>query len=278
MNQEPSATAPLGAVESWDARKTFQKLPNGTTIAYFEIRPDGPVPIVFIHGFTDSSRSWRPLVDEISEYRLLLPDLRGHGTSSIPDYGYSLAHYVDDIRLLVDSLALDRVSLVGHSLGGMIAQMLAATLPDRVDKLVLIGTTSDPRDASGPLDKAIDELVEPIDPDGDFMMQWYANPGSVDASFLSSLRNDAAKIPKKALKQSLVQTQLLTLEPILEQITAKTLILWGDADPFFSRAAQEKLRDGIHDSEFVEMPALGHNPFWEQPRKVAEIIRVFMHA
>lgn len=262
--------------DSWRSRKQFLNLPNGTRIAYVGSTCPEPFPLVFIHGFTDSSRSWSNFVGKFPDRYFIAPDLRGHGDTSSSGYGYSVAHHVDDIALLLDRLGIERATLVGHSLGGRIAQLFAAALPDRVESLVLINAASEPHGTFNYLYQFIEQWKQPIDPDGEFMMRWYANPGYVDADFLSKLRRDCAQIPYAALRQAILQNQLSSLTQILPTIEARTLILWGDGDPIFSRGSQEMLASQIPCSRLMVLEGLGHNPFWEQPDDVAAIIRDFL--
>lgn len=280
MLEEHSMIDTIGPAASesdpWRSRKQFLDLPNGTRIAYVENACPDTFPLVFIHGFTDSSRSWSNFSGKFQDRYFIVPDLRGHGDTSSSGYGYSVAHHVDDIALLLDSLGVERVNLVGHSLGGRIAQLFAAALPDRVESLVLINAASEPHGTFKYLYQFIDEWKQPVDPDGEFMMQWYANPGHVDADFLSKLRRDCARLPHAVLRQAILQNQLSSLTQILPIIEARTLILWGDKDPIFSRASQEALASHIPHSKLMVLEGLGHNPFWEQPGDVAAIMRDFL--
>ena len=100
----------------------------------------GPA-LLFIHGILGSRRQWSRLVDKLDEdHRVLVPDLFGHGDSAKPVGDYSLSAHAATLRDLLDHLRIDRVTLVGHSLGGGIAMQFFYLFPDRVDRLVLIGS------------------------------------------------------------------------------------------------------------------------------------------
>ncbi len=102
---------------------------DGVTIAYDDV--GAGEPIVFVHGITDRGDDWRPIVDRLVDtHRCVTLDLRGHGASGdAHDYG-ALA-MAADIAAVVDALALDRPTLVGHSLGAMVATAAALSLPVR---------------------------------------------------------------------------------------------------------------------------------------------------
>ena len=101
-------------------------------------------PILCVHGLTANSRCWdvvvRPLV---GRHRVLAVDLRGRGLSDKPANGYSEAHHLRDIKSVIDHLHLDRVVLLGHSLGGYISMGLAATHPEKIAGLILMDAGGD---------------------------------------------------------------------------------------------------------------------------------------
>jgi pimeloyl-ACP methyl ester carboxylesterase len=96
-------------------------------------------PIVLLHGFGESSHMWLPLIAKLSDkHTVIAPDLRGFGQSSAPDDGYTKKAMAQDIHALLTSLKYDRIRLVGHDIGLMVAYAYAAQYPDEVDRLVLM--------------------------------------------------------------------------------------------------------------------------------------------
>jgi len=97
--------------------------------------------ILLIHGIGDSSDTWRDIMPGLARnYRVLAPDLLGHGASDKPRADYSLAAYANGMRDLLGVLGIERVTLVGHSLGGAVAMQFAYQFPERCERLVLVGT------------------------------------------------------------------------------------------------------------------------------------------
>ena len=95
--------------------------------------------VLCVHGITANARCWDVLAEALSpEHRVIAMDLRGRGLSDKPDTGYSLDYHVRDILALIDDLGIDRVVLMGHSLGAFIVLAFAGEHPDRVDRLVLV--------------------------------------------------------------------------------------------------------------------------------------------
>ena len=96
-------------------------------------------PVVLLHGFAETSHMWRPLIAKLSDkHTVIAPDLRGFGQSSAPEGGYTKKAMAQDIHALVKSLKYDRIRLVGHDIGLMVAYAYAAQYPSEVDRIVLM--------------------------------------------------------------------------------------------------------------------------------------------
>jgi pimeloyl-ACP methyl ester carboxylesterase len=129
---------------------------NGVKLHYLKAGT-GKRPLVLIHGFGETSRMWIPLFEEFGhDYTIIAPDIRGLGDSSRPASGYDKKTAAVDIRELVKSLGYERIDLVGHDIGLMVAYAYAAQYPNEVEKLAL--------------------LEAPIPGIGDVWEQIYTNP------------------------------------------------------------------------------------------------------
>ncbi len=113
---------------------------NGITINYEEWGdPEAPA-VVLLHGFSSDLRMWAAVVDAFArDYRVVAPDLRGHGLTSVPEAlsAYTMEAYVEDLRALLDALEIEICALVGCSFGGMIAAQAAVTMAERFAGVVL---------------------------------------------------------------------------------------------------------------------------------------------
>ena len=110
---------------------------NGTRIHY-RIGGKGPA-IVLLHGYAETGHMWNPVMPLLAKtHTVIVPDLRGAGDSSKPDAGYEKKNMAVDIHELVKSLGIDRVSIVGHDIGLMVAYAYAAQFPAETDKVVLM--------------------------------------------------------------------------------------------------------------------------------------------
>ncbi len=117
---------------------------NGVPLHYETIGDPAHPPVVLLHGFTSDMRMWHPVTTYLAQaYYLIVPDLRGHGTSGSPEdlEAYRMAEYSADLEALADELHLDLFALVGCSFGGMVAMQFAVDHPERIAALVLSDTS-----------------------------------------------------------------------------------------------------------------------------------------
>jgi pimeloyl-ACP methyl ester carboxylesterase len=220
-------------------------------------------------------------------YRLILVDIRGHGQSSKPECCYTRLDFAYDIKLLLDALGVQKADIVGHSLGSIIAQTFAEYWPERSAHVVLISSTggSPPGRPKKPpqFDFAaeIRKLKEPIEADSPFMIAWWDSPTPVDPDFIRRQRKDAAGIPLRVwlavLDQALPANNIYgDLQSTLPRLKAPTLLIWGSKDPIMEEDVRQSLRDALPNAKVKTFDGLGHNPFWEDPRRVAGVINAFL--
>jgi len=276
-------------LDAFDASRKHVALPDGLSLAYVDIGPRGAPVVLLIHGYTSNARGWVPLLPHLDQSRrYLMPDLRGHGQSSKPDCCYDRTTFANDLRLLLDTLHVDRADVVGTSLGSLIAQAFAANWPERTRRLVLQSSSGGPLAAceSEPAGEAVFDfrtailaLRDPIDPESQFMIAWYASTAPVDAEFLQRQRRDAAAIPVRVWLAILDQgLNLRDLQADLQRIRAPTLLIWGGKDNLFGARDRCSLRKALPQAEVRLFENLGHNAYWENPLAVAAVINPFLAA
>ena len=110
---------------------------NGTRLHY--LAAGRGEPIVLLHGYAETSHMWRPLIPELAAtHTVIAPDLRGAGQSGTPPGGYTKAEMAKDIHALAQKLRFEKIRLVGHDIGLMVAYAYAAQYPNEVDRIVLM--------------------------------------------------------------------------------------------------------------------------------------------
>ena len=281
-----AATPPRFNMRPLDAARRIVALPDGISMAYVPLGDPRGTPVVLIHGYTDSDLDWTPLIPYLSKsFRLIVVDLRGHGESSKPECCYTRYDFAYDVKLLLDKLHVRRADIVGHSLGSIVAQTFAEVWPAHTKRVVLISSTAGPPPKGERHEydwtAQIRRLKEPLNPDSAFMRKWWSSPHPVDPAFLRRERQNAAAIPLRVwlavLNQSLSDADLWGLASTLPRLKAPTLLIWGSDDPIMLPAMRRGLQRALPHAKVVVFPGLGHNPFWEQPRRVAAVINAFLN-
>ena len=117
------------------------ELSTGVGLPYRSVGPPEATPVLLLHAWAESSRAFDRLVDVLpSTMRVMAVDQRGHGRADVPETGYSLVDFADDVAAFVEAAGLAPPVLLGASSGGYVAQQVAVTHPERVAGLVLVGS------------------------------------------------------------------------------------------------------------------------------------------
>jgi non-heme chloroperoxidase len=254
------------------------QLSTGVTVPYLEHGdPDG-VPMILLHGYTDSSVS----------YELLLPHLpdsihayaytqRGHGHAGKPETGYEVDDYVADVAAFMDAMGIEAAVIAGHSGGSYTAQRFAVDHPDRTLGVVLIGSFHAFRDNAviEEFDEAVAGLTDPVDPQFVREFQESCVAQSVPAGFMDAVVAGSMLVPARVWRDyfaGLLAADVPTESGVIE---APTLILWGDQDVFCRRSDQDALLAAIPRAHLETYRGTGHCPHWEQPERAAAEIAAF---
>jgi pimeloyl-ACP methyl ester carboxylesterase len=262
----------------WNARKQSVRLPNGVTLAYVELGDPKGEPLLLLHGYTDSSRSWTQVAPYLLRHRLLIPDQRGHGGSEAPDCCYSASVFADDARLFLDAMGVEQAAVAGHSLGSMVAMTLAAERPERVTRLALIGSTAlVPVKRGDWLWTHVHALRPPLDPRSDFLREWHpANqPTPVDEAFAEAAMAEILAIPLHVWRGVMRELADLPAGRHAADIKAPVLILSGGKDPLFPAEHHAALVKAFPGAEARVFPDLGHNLVWERTEEVGPVLARF---
>jgi pimeloyl-ACP methyl ester carboxylesterase len=274
---DEQAPIPVPIQADWADAKKRVELPNGLSLAYVEMGDPAGEPALLIHGYTDNSRSWSLLAPYLKDRHLFAIDLRGHGKSDAPDCCYSYTDFANDAALFLDAVGVAQADVIGHSLGSMTAQLLAAQHPEKVRKLVLVSSTTAIGGGPGSwLWDNITPLQPPIDPESQFMKDWYWNPNPVDEDYITRERAESAATPIHVWRGVLWGTVINDLTLTAPLVKAPVMVMWGDQDSLFDLTHQEKLEKAFPEARFEVFAGAGHNMFWEFPKDSATIIDDFL--
>ena len=260
--------------------RTRLSLPTGVGLDVLQSGDPTGVPLVLLHGLSDSLLSMRPMMEHLPKgVRVIAITQRGHGDSSKPAGPYTTDAFVGDAVAAMDRLGVRRAVVFGHSMGSIVAQRLAMRHPERVAGLVLEGAF--PGLKGNPAveafyDEAIKDLCDPIDPAFARAFQESTIARPLAPELLDLVTAESCKLPAHAWRAIFEDLMAYDLGPDLPRIQAPTLLLWGDQDGFVTRADQDRLLAGIRGSALTVFEGTGHDPHWEEPARAAELIAVFI--
>jgi len=252
-------------------------LSTGVTLQYVERGQRSGVPVLLLHAYLDSWRSFEEVLRNLPDsVHALAPSQRGHGDSDRPASGYGAADLVADVAAFMDAVELDAAVLVGSSSAGDTARRFALEHPARTLGLVLVGTFHTfPADAPAvrEMREQIAALTDPVDPD--FVRDFVEGTAgdAVPPGFLETMVAESRRVPAHVWREML--EGLLDAPPATGAIDVPTLILWGDADPICPREEQDALLATIPLAELRSYTGVGHIVHWEQPERVAADIAQF---
>ncbi|MFN8519758.1 MAG: alpha/beta fold hydrolase [Chloroflexota bacterium] len=220
---------------------------------------EGP-PLLLLHGLAASARWWELVLPALSAgHRVLAVDLPAFGAS-----GHGVRFHLDRVPgqliELMDELGLGRASIIGHSMGGLIAARMAVDHPGRVDRLVLVDAgflRLDPswlHKVTGPI-RAVRFTRPPL---------------------ARLLMDDLLRVGVVRLADATLQLLRTDWADILPRIVVPTLVVWGGGDTICPPVIGQAIAARVPDARRVVIPDSGHNPMWERPDEFAAAVLPFL--
>lgn len=257
----------------------------------FQIAGDQGMPLIFLHGIGGDAESWRAQLDAFSDdYRAIAWDMPGYGDSA-PLAEMTMPALVDAVSVLLDRLSVDRAHLVGHSLGGMIAQAFALDHPERLRSLTLAATTAAfGKRADGELDPAwrdsfLEKRLTPLDQGASMaelapkLVQGIIGDDP-DARGLEQAILSMAAVPEAGYRAALRCLAGFDQEAALADIRTPTLLIAGEKDPVAPPRVMERMADAMPDARFERLEGSGHLLHLERPeafnRTLAGFLKTFV--
>jgi pimeloyl-ACP methyl ester carboxylesterase len=238
---------------------------------------EGPA-ILLVHGIAGSSTTWRAVMPALVEnYTVIAPDLLGHGHSAKPRGDYSLGAYASGIRDLLVVLGRERVTLVGHSLGGGVAMQFAYQFPEWAERLVLV--------ASGGLGREVSPLLKAVTlPGAEYLLPLLLHPRVREAAelpgvlarrvgwrpsdTLSEVWRSYTSLTDRHGQMAFVQTVRSVIDLAGQRVSAHdrlylaeavpTLIVWGDNDRIIPVAHAHRTAEAIPGARLEILHGAGH--------------------
>ncbi|TAM90570.1 MAG: alpha/beta fold hydrolase [Candidimonas sp.] len=237
---------------------------NGKRLHY-EIFGQG-TPIILIHGSTNFGLSWMPQIAALvySGYRVITPDLYGHGLSSPADHVTPVSELAEDMLELLDTLGIDRSIFCGLSLGGMVTQDLAIHAPNRVAAAIIASAFAANPGRAAAVNKWVRLLDQPHGAQHRLAATW---PKLVNDAFAASPAGRAffetwhhvlEHVDGHSLMNIVLGTVTFNVLDDLRQIECPTLVICGEADILTNPEFSEEIARGIRGAALKRIPAAGH--------------------
>ena len=257
---------------------TADYLANGINIHYTRTGGNKP-PVIFLHGLAANGLCWSAIARELeNEYDLIMPDARGHGKSSAPEHAYRYDDHANDLVGLVNRLGISAPVLIGHSMGGLVAAVVASHSPALIRGLILADPTfisskqqrevrdSDVADQHRSiLSRSLEEVVDDI-----HTRHPHRTLSTVEL------------IARARLETSLSAFEVLTppypeYAQLVGSINVPVLLVIGDAGVVSPELASE-LQLVNPKLQVVQIKPAGHGLFYDQPGQFSAIVKSFLHS
>jgi pimeloyl-ACP methyl ester carboxylesterase len=260
----------------------------------------GAPKLLALHGWLDNAASFLPLLPHLHDFEVVALDLPGHAGSDhrAPGYDYMLVDWIHDVLDALDALEWTRTTLLGHSMGGAIATMVAVAAPERIERLALVEAlgplNGDPEEAGTRLRKAVaarralkpgrpPKLISDIEQAVDARLA--VSQMSREAARLIVARNLRAvdggwawrSDPRLTLPSHL-RVEEASIRAWLRALEVPTFVLCADpAPPYFGPELRDARVAQVRDVRFAELTG-GHHLHMEQPEAVAAILLPFLRS
>ena len=237
-------------------------------------------PVVFVHGFMGGSRQWQGQIDTDAGYEVISLDLPGYGENAQSEALDSIASYAEWALDELSARGVERFNLVGHSMGGMVAQEMVVQTPDRVDRLVLYGTG-----ATGVLPGRFETICTskrraladgPQTTARRIAATWFLE--REEAPGYEACAAIAEQCRLQAMLNGLDAMENWSGVERLEDIKAKTLVIWGDRDRTYPWCQTEQLWKSITNANLSVLPGCAHAAHLEKPELFNSILGDFFSA
>jgi pimeloyl-ACP methyl ester carboxylesterase len=263
--------------------------------AVYRVAGSGPT-VVLIHGMINSSRHWQAVAERLaSSYRVVAPDLIGHGDSATPRGDHSLGAHASSIRDLLTTIGVERATIVGHSLGGGVAMQFFYQFPQRTERLVLVSSGGLGREVSpllrgaalpgaSPLLRlaAHRRLVDAIDAAAGRLRARGASTGV----YLEAVGRALRPLSDPGSRRAFLQTLRSVIDVHGQHVSArdrlyllgemKTLIVWGERDRTIPLAHGRSAAEAIPHCRFETLPRAAHFPHLEDADGLAALLADFL--
>ena len=251
---------------------------------YYEEHGSGE-PLVLIAGYTCDVSHWEGILEALaSKFHVLIFDNRGAGRSASPDSPYSIEMLAEDCKSLVEALGWKKFHVLGHSMGGAIAQTLAVKAPEKIEKLVLSNTFLSIKPVQATvLQFFLDLRKQRVDVATQLrgLLPWifsneFCSSKAGMEEVIQNLINYTYPQSFVGQKRQLEALLAFDSEEWVGNISVPTLVIGGAEDILTPRRDGEKISKKIPESQLYTFPHIGHDPVHERPDQYVQVVSEFL--
>ena len=247
-------------------------LANGLTLECAERGEPGGVPVLLLHGITDSWRSFEPVLPWLpGHWHTIAVSQRGHGGSARPAGGFGTRDFAADAAALIEALELPPVVVVGHSMGAAVALRLAIDRPELVRGVVAAGgfaSFSDKAELVAFIGSML-ALGDTVPREVAERFQRDTLAGPVADGLIETMVDECLRTPAAVWRAAFAGLLEDDFSAELGRVRVPVLLTWGDADAFAPEADQQRLARELQLATRRVYPGVGHALHWERPERFA---------
>ena len=248
-------------------------------LPYVEQGDASGVPVLMLHGATDSWRSFEPVLPHLlDDIRAVAVTMRGHGDAPKPEGGYRVEDLAVDVIALMEELDLGPAVLVGHSMGTMVAERIAIEAPERVLGLVLAGAFGQPQaNSRGLLELRAEfgEIQDPIARELVHQFQASTTARPLDPEQLEVFIDETEKVPARVWRGIFGAFPEVDYAAELAALAPPTMIVQGGQDELIPQEERNALLGLLPGARLIVYGGAGHALHWEEPERFAADIVEF---
>lgn len=266
----------------WQQCTKHVLLKTGIKMYYMEAGDPEKEPLILIHGFSDSSRIWRSVMEELQDsFHMYAIDLRGFGQSDQPaQYLYTMYQHCEDVVAFMEAMQIESADMIGHSLGSMVAQVIAFAAPEKVRRVVLVSTALRRHETAREVkefvnrfsnmdwqnaeDKVLQQMMLPS-PEKCYDPQFAAG-------YLMTLRG----LSGKSLCAGKLGMMIYDGRNFMQFITAPVMVVWGTEDDIFTEECQTEVHEYLPEARYLSMEGIPHDIPSVAPLELVEAVKNFM--
>ena len=264
---------------------------NGIRLHYLDWGNEGKPPVVLLHGGLQTAHSWDFVALALRDrYHVRALDQRGHGDSDwASDQDYSLEAQVKDLEVFIDTLAMERVVLMGLSMGGRNSFVYASRHPERMKALVIVDMAPKTREqGQREIERFTDGFPEELDSFEEFVQRVHAyNPRRSVEQLRGSLQHNVRQFPNgkwswkydKGIRSSERRSPRwdeAQLWDAMRRISCPTLVVWGAESNMMDREIAEQVAEAIPQAQLAAVPKAGHLVTGDNPMGFVEAVGRFL--